>query len=352
MSTCHVPAPVGVHLVGSLNAPTATAAMRVAGTLLGRHLHAISDGETGPRRDWVLPQLARLASVPGLQLVGLHGVADADDPSYRNLPALSVDPSVTSLPRDLLGYAAAATSSYALFRRFRDQGVIPDGVRFQVSLPTPYATTVMWVRERDQVGFLPVCADALADELAAIVAAVDPDDLLVQYDVAVEIGALLGYLPACQELAQRESVVDALYQLLACTPDVGELGVHFCYRDYRRRHFTRPADLGLCVDLAREVAHLVDVVHMPVDRDAGRRAAYFEPLRDLHGPRLALGVVDDQGDAHRTHELLQAAADGTGGRGFAVAADCGLARAGDATRGSASLARLLALHAQVAAPVR
>ncbi|MBV9680506.1 MAG: hypothetical protein JO046_01845 [Solirubrobacterales bacterium] len=40
---------VGAHLVGGLRAPDAESAMRTAADLLGRHLYAITDGETGER---------------------------------------------------------------------------------------------------------------------------------------------------------------------------------------------------------------------------------------------------------------------------------------------------------------
>ena len=36
-----------------------------------------------------------------------------------------------------LGYAVGYARSYATFRRLRDEGVVPPGVRFQVEYPTP-----------------------------------------------------------------------------------------------------------------------------------------------------------------------------------------------------------------------
>ena len=92
-------------------------------------------------------------------------------------------------------------------------------------------------------------------------------------------------------------------------------------------------------------------VHMPVDRETGRNPTYFEPLRDLTAQRLALGVVDYEGDEERTAELAQTATVG-GGMEFAVATECGMARIDERGPDSPSLERLLEQHAGIAAPVR
>jgi hypothetical protein len=93
---------------------------------------------------------------------------------------------------------------------------------------------------------------------------------------------------------------------------------------------------------------------MPVDRENGRDPAYHEPLRALRPVprRLALGVIDYEGDPHRTAELVAAASAGSGGMTFEVATECGMARIDERGPGGPSLERLLALHAEVAAPVR
>jgi hypothetical protein len=90
---------------------------------------------------------------------------------------------------------------------------------------------------------------------------------------------------------------------------------------------------------------------MPVDRENGRAAAYFEPLRDLEvdGAELALGVIDYENDSERIDELVAAAT--SAGRPFAVATECGMARLGE--RGeSVTLEDLLRQHARVAEPIR
>jgi hypothetical protein len=343
---------VGAHLVGGLKAEHAEAAMRTTAGILGSHLHSLTDGETGERSQWIWFQIGKLTAIDGIEMAGTHGAPDAENPDYAVFPALSVDASVTELPIRSLGYADEAEPSYAIFRRLRDEGAVPDGIKFQVSIPTPYASVVAWVREEDQERFFGPYADGIANEVAEIVRVIPAEDLVIQYDVAVEIGALTTNMPTAGRLGEKAFVTDSLRDALARTPEGPERGVHLCYGDYKHRHFTVPSDLSLCVALANAVSDLTDFVHMPADRESARDPAYFEPLRDLSAPRLALGVIDYEGDQERTNELVRAAETGSGGMDFAVATECGMARIDERGPGRPSLEQLLELHASTAAPIR
>jgi hypothetical protein len=110
----------------------------------------------------------------------------------------------------------------------------------------------------------------------------------------------------------------------------------------------------VCVDLANGVGAAADFIHMPIDRENGLDPAYHEPLRGLSPvpKRLALGVIDYDGDPQRTRDLVAAASAGSGGMTFEVATECGMARIDERGPGGPTLERLLTLHAEVAAPVR
>ena len=342
---------VGAHLVGGLQAPDAESAMRTAAGILGNHLHAITDGETGERSQWVFFQVGKLTAIDGIQEIEQTARYSGGDEEYARaaFPSLSVDPSVTELPPRALGYADAAEASYATFVRLRDQGVIADDVKFQVSLPTPYAPVTAWLHADYQERFMPVYANALeaeANEIARVVG----DDLFLQYDVAMEFAALTGSVETVGNLGDRQVIIDLLRDTVARAPEGCSVGVHLCYGDWKNRHFAVPQDLSLCVDLANAVIDHVDLVHMPVDRETGRDPAYFEALRDLKPTRLALGVVDYDGDEQRTDELVAAAVAGSGKTGFMASTECGMAQIND--RGATTVERLLELHARVAEPLR
>ena len=224
---------------------------------------------------------------------------------------------MTAIPRRALGYADAAEASYATFLGLRSEGVIPEDVRFQVSAPTPYATVVAWAAPTTRSASSAFTRTRSPTRWPRSRRSSTRGHLAIQYDVAVEVGVLTGSFEAAGKLADKDVVLETLRDVFVRTPEGGERGIHLCYGDYRHRHFTVPEDLGLCVEMANAVGDLADFVHMPVDRESGRRSSYFEPLRDLRAPgRLALGVIDYEGDGVRSRELAHAAAEGGGGREF------------------------------------
>ena len=342
----------GAHLVGGLAAPTATDAMTTTARILGRHLTRLTDGETAERSQWIWWQIDKLTAIPGIRIGAPQVNPETGNPDYSVFPGLDVDEGIT-IPAGALGYADAATASYAEFQRLRAAGVVPDGVRFQVSVPTPFAVVVAWASGDSQRHLWQPFKDALFAEVDAIQAAIPGDDLAIQWDVAVEIGVLEGVFKPIPELSTFERIVDELVAGLDRVSPPVERGLHLCYGDYKHRHFKAPTDLGLLVRLANAVAARTsfDFIHMPVDRENGRSDAYFAPLRDLavDGAELALGVIDYENDTQRIDELVAAAS--STGHPFTVATECGMARLGE--RGEpVTLEDLLGQHARVAAPVR
>ena len=342
----------GAHLVGGLAAPDATTAMTTTASILGRHLVRLTDGETGPRSQWIWWQIDRLTAIDGIAMGPPQVNPQTGNPDYSVFPGLEVDEEIV-IPERALGYADAAIESYAEFVRLRTAGAIPAGVRFQVSVPTPFAVVVAWSSGESQRRLWQPFKDALFAEIAAIQEAIPADDLAIQWDVAVEIGALEGVFIAIDELASEERVVTELVACLEQVAPPAQRGLHLCYGDYKHRHFKAPTDLGLLVRLTNAVAARLpfDFVHMPVDREHGRSAGYFAALRELrvNGTELSLGVIDYENDSARIDELVTAA--DSAGVPYAVATECGMARLGE--RGEAvTLGDLLGQHARTAAPVR
>jgi hypothetical protein len=342
----------GVHLVGGLAAPTATDAMTATARVLGRHLRRLTDGETKERSQWIWWQIDKLIAVPGIKMGQPQVNPETGNPDYSVFPGLDVDEGVT-IPERALGYADVAIDSYREFVRLRDEGVVPQGVRFQVSVPTPFAVVVAWASGESQRRLWQPFKDALFAEVDAIQAGIPAEDLAIQWDVAVEIGALEGVFKPTPELSTFERIASELIDCVRHVRQPAQRGLHFCYGDYKHRHFQAPTDLGLIVRLSNAVTSSapVDFVHMPVDRESGRTPSYFAPLRDLdvNGAELALGVIDYENDSARIDELVSAAA--SAGRPFSVATECGMARLGE--RGeSVTLDDLLRQHARVAEPIR
>jgi hypothetical protein len=342
----------GAHLVGSLAASDATHAFSQTAASLDHHLRRVSDGETGARSQWIWWQIDKLQAVPGIRLGAVQVNPDTGNPDYSVFPGLEVDEGVVIPPR-ALGYADAAIASYSEFVRLRADGVIPAGVRFQVSIPTPFAVVVAWAAPTAQVRLWAPFKAALFAEVTAIQAEIPAEDLAIQWDVAVEVGALEAAFKPAPELAGYDRIVAELVDCARQVRPPAEVGFHLCYGDYKHRHFVAPKDLSLLVRIANDIAAAApyQFVHMPVDRDNGLEPAYFAPLSELTvgDAELALGVIDYENEAERIDALV-AAAD-SARRPYQVATECGMGRIGE--RGeSVSLADLLAQHARVAAPIR
>jgi hypothetical protein len=342
----------GAHLVGGLAAPTATDAMTTTASILGRHLARITDGETGARSQWIWWQIDKLVALPGIRMGQPQVNPETGNPDYSVFPGLEVEEGV-SIPDGALGYADAAIESYREFARLRTDGVVPAAVRFQVSVPTPFAVVVAWATPESQPHLWEPFKQALFREVAAIQVAIPAEDLAIQWDVAVEVGVLEGVFKPIPELASFDRIVAELVACIETVRPPAQRGLHFCYGDYKHRHFVPPTDLGLLVRIANAVTGVVpvDFIHMPVDRENGVAPSYFAPLSDLAtgDAELALGVIDYENDPERIDQLVRAAE--SAGRPFAVATECGMARLGE--RGeSVSLEDLLRQHARVAEPVR
>ena len=117
-------------------------------------------------------------------------------------------------------------------------------------------------------------------------------------------------------------------------------------------HMPAPDNPDCCAWAGNGAGDRADFMHMPADRETGRDPEYYEPPRDLRDCRLALGVIDYEGDEQRTRELIRAAARGSGGLNFAVATECDMARIDERGPGTPSPERLLELDAMCASPIR
>ena len=139
-----------VHFNGSVNLAEAESVVREIVARVPSSLRRIPDGETGDRGNWIFFQMQKFLQSP--LLVPARPVGAEGD--YEQVPQLRLadgaDPAQMRWPD--LGYADAYLASYATFAALRREGVIGDGVRFQVEYPTPLASIGAYiVPEQQQV---------------------------------------------------------------------------------------------------------------------------------------------------------------------------------------------------------
>ena len=327
-----MPHPTGVHLIGSVPLPDAETVFRTVATELGPWLARIPDGETGNRHRWIWwqrqmleahPAMERDTDTPPLELRQWDGALIRTTDWLRFRPG--VDPATVSFDT---GYATAARDSYAVFRRLRQAGSIPPGVRFQVCLPTPMASGYMYVSPAALAAYLPVYERALLTALGDIVAAIPPADLSIQWDVCQEVLVFEHYFPH-RPATYRNDIFAQLGRLGDAVPPEAECGYHLCYGSPRDEHLVMPKDSAILVEIGNGLLaclhRRLDFLHLPVPADRSDDA-YFEPLRALSLPRetaLYLGLIhhaDAAGDQAR-----MAAARKVVPR-FGIATECGWGR--------------------------
>ena len=340
--------PAAVHLVGSIGLDTVEDVFHIVGSLLGPYLRRIPDGEVGGRRLWISWQYPLLRASPFLR----PDPSGAVRPTNR-FPLLTLAEGIGAAPVRFgeLGYAREARASYLDFVAARQNGDIPDGVRFQVCLPTPFAVVSSVVMPDALAAIEPAYERAMIAEVAAICRHIPHQDLCLQWDLCNEMiiwdGQRTDGVPCADE--PPDALLARLERLCAGIPDDVQLGVHLCYGDFGARHFVEPKDAGRLVAFAnalvKAIPHPLAYIHMPVPIERADDA-FHRPLADLALPdtcELFLGVV------HAADGVAGAKARIAAARRyvprFGIATECGMARA----RSEDTVRSLLKIHADICA---
>jgi len=338
-----------VHYVGSIPLPDAETVFRTLSAATGSHLKRLPDGETGIRKTWIRFLQGVLANNPAIEVahdVPAFKFTQWDGKVLREIPRLRLKPGVRPDPKTFTtGYAEMATQSWQLFDRLQQAGVIPAGVKFQISLPTPIAPTYNNMLPADRPGLLPALTQHFIGEVAAIARALPNDRIAVQWDVCQEVLAWEGYYePGPVDF--RAETIAVLTEIGDAVPAAIELGYHLCYGSPADEHCVQPKDAAIMVEIVNRVAagvrRPIQFFHLPVPKPRSDDS-YFAPLEGLKlrpETELYLGLIHHDDEAGNAARLAAARrhcrVDG-------IATECGMAR-GDPAR----LPALLAAHARAA----
>jgi methionine synthase II (cobalamin-independent) len=338
--------PSEVHLVGSIGLDSVEDVFTTLGRTLGRRLKRVPDGEQGPRRLWISFQYPFLLASPFLKPD--PGGAHRKNSGFRLL-VLADGVKPEELRFGELGYAREARASYLDFLAARKRGDLPEGVRFQVCLPTPMAVIRGFCTGPEVAAIEHAYEQAMLREAKAVCAAIPHEDLCIQWDVCYEMIAWDGqpqdFFPPIT--VSHDEIIAPIARLSAAIPPDVELGFHLCYGDFGAKHAIEPKDAGKLAEISNALAAAVKrpiaYIHMPVPR-ARSDDAYFKPLAGLKlspATRLYLGVVHTDGpDA--TNQRIAAARKYVDD--FGIATECGMAR----QRTPALVQSLLDVHAACA----
>jgi hypothetical protein len=338
-----------VHFVGSIPLPDAETVFRTLSSAVGQHLIRLPDGETGIRKTWIRFLQDVLAQNPAIEYatdVPPFRFTQWDGKVLREIPRLRMKGGATPEASSFnTGYAEMAIQSWVLFERLQKAGVIPPGVKFQISLPTPIAPTYNNMVPADRPKVLPALTRHFIGEVEKVAGALPNDRIALQWDVCQEVLAWEGYYDP-GPIAFKTETIDVLSRIGDAVPAGIELGYHLCYGSPADEHLVQPEDTAIMVEMANAVAARVTrpihFFHLPVPK--GRTDdGYFAPLAGLRlkaPTELYLGLIhhdDANGDAARLAAARRHV------RVDGVATECGMAR-GDPAR----LPGLLAAHARAA----
>ena len=285
-------------LVGSLPASSSEEALRAGGELFGDLVFALPDGETGDRVLWAgYDAISLVVPNPGVEVLD-PGVMPPRH--LEEIPILHIRDGVEEVHFERWPRIDDAIASYEIFCGLRDEGVIPEGVRFQVALP--YFTNIVAAFKTDFSHDYPILGRALEDlfarEIKRLTAAIPPDDLAIQWDVCWEVQNLEGVIWWMEDGNAWDRFAGPLARVTRLIPDEALVGYHLCYGTFGGWPMYEARDIGLMVKMANYAiensGRAVDFLHMAGPRDLrSRDDRYFAPLADLKAPdtRVYLGIV-------------------------------------------------------------
>ena len=249
-----------IHFVGSIAGNNADEVFRNCCGAVGNFLARIPDGETGYRSKYI-SHLAHTvyAKHPDVVTVSRPPPVDPDNPREWRKPGedwipMATDASdlwkfglrkgVRTLRFETLGYAEAAIESYKAFCEVREQGIIPEGVRFQVSLPAAVDGMGFFVdRFADMRYFIPAYENAMAADISRMLEVIPPGDLAIQWDNVAsvleqeariaghELPMKIPFLARMLMGSPDKRFRQILKTFAANVPPEVEFGIHFCYGD-------------------------------------------------------------------------------------------------------------------------
>lgn len=309
-----------VHFVGSVCLPDQEAVFSRLCSSLPSRLRRIPDGETGKRQNFVIFQRDVFNDSSFVQAPFPPGSA-SKAPGFA--PGLGA-PQIHILPVE---YDDFAISGYDKFCKLRTEGVIPKGVRFQVSLPTPINVLGNLVEPSWRASVEPYYEEALLAALKRI------QDSIPSADLASEFAYLEGVASSPAWFSPlRNGIIERVLRVAAAVHEDVALGFHLCYGDMGHKHFVEPRDTSLLVDIGNAIVNgvkrPVDWLHMPVPRSRVD-SDYFAPLKqlDIGDSELYLGVLHAD-DEKGTRAKIKAAEEFVAP--FGLATECGLGRSSQA----------------------
>ena len=318
------------HLVGSLPGSNPAEAMGTALAVLGPYLRSLPDGETGERRNWILPIVEALRAHPDLELR-----REGDWSDYDKTPRFGVRRGHRLLGATIdLGHLAAVRESFPAFEKALT-AADREGLAFQQGVPCDLDLAMFAFGPLGALRYRRAFTEATLVEVREIAARTGPGTLF-QIEMPAEL-VLLARAPGRARPQLARLLARGVTRLAAGAPRGTRFAVHLCLGDMNNRAFGTMGDVGPLVLLANALMAAwptdrpLDLVHAPfaaADHPATTEPAFYVPLRQL---RLPAAVRFAAGFAHESQSLddqlrIRAIVEEQIGRPVVIASACGLGR--------------------------
>lgn len=217
----------GVHLVGSTPLPTEEECFRAACKAFPGCLKRIADGEPGIRYNFAGWQRSLFDHEPRVlnEAFNPNGPTDFTEEEMNEI--------LKAYPELDTQYDEFALNSYETFKKLRDEGAIPQGVRFLVCLPTPLTVMALAIIAPFRGSLESRYEAAILRSLTRIQNCIPASDLTIQWDLPLEFAMLEG--ESHRGLVEPwfepmfEGIIERLVRLGDSVNEDVELGYHFCY---------------------------------------------------------------------------------------------------------------------------
>ena len=318
------------HLVGSLPGRSAQQAMTLAMDTVGPYLSSLPDGETGPRRDWIISIIEGLRRHPDLELA-----KDGDWSDYDRTPTFKVRRGHRLLGASLdLGLLAAAQDARPAFERIRGERGHPE-LDFLVGVPGDFDLAMFTLGPARALRYRRAFTEAVVAQITGI-HRMFGETAVFQLELPAELVALT-MLPAPARPLAARPLGRGVARLAAGCPAGARFGLHLCLGDMNHRAYGRLNDVGPLVALTNAVTSRwpqgrpLEFVHAPfaaADDPPPLTESFYAPLAGLAlpaGTRFIAGFAhEDQplDEQRRVLTLIERYA----GRPVDVATSCGLGR--------------------------
>ena len=299
------------HLVGSIPLNSSEEVFCSICDTIGSHVKRIPDGETGDRTNWIFFQRKMLANHPAMEIdsnVPKFQFKQWDGKVIREVDLLKIKDGI-NLDQLVfpIGYSEHAIESFKTFERLQSTGKIPSNVKFQVSLPTPFAAGYNYISPNGRSEFLKIYEKSFVIDVNKILDVIPHNSLAIQWDVCQEILIFNNYFPNRSE-NYKDEVFSQLARIGNIIPADVELGYHMCYGSPGDDHVVKPKDFSMSVEFSNGIFDYIDrsveFIHLP-GTYGQPGSEFYEPLKDLEMPQnceIYLGLIffdDIEGDSKR-----------------------------------------------------